>query len=263
MAAVIGACRHIVLTRTTRLEIKTLTPSAIGIIQGLWLPVSTKLKPMRQPTSTLTRRLRKKRRASFVCGSEEAIIEAIAQIGLLSPIVRRVNQTRRHEVRVARRVRFTPGTTLVFDRGYADYEWFRRRAGQQVYFVTRLKDKADYGVVEERELPRRKGVLRDQVIFLYKLGREGKECFFRRVEFWDEEQDRLLVFLTNQMTLSAATIAAIYKERWSIELFFENSTWCTPSYVMEFQEPFALNRPLLGSLYGSVRPYIAPHLLGA
>ena len=91
----------------------------------------------------------------------------------------------------------------------------------EVYFVTRLKDNADYGVVEERELPRRKGVLRDQVVFLYQLGRGGKECFFRRVEFWDEAQERLLVFLTNQMTLSAATIAAIYKERWQIELFFK------------------------------------------
>jgi IS4 transposase len=124
-------------------------------------------------------------------------------------------------VRVARQMQFTPGTVLVFDRGYADYMWFRRLTRQQVYFVTRMKDNADYGVVEERELPRRKGVLRGQVIFFYQLGREGKECFFRRVEFWDEEQDRLLVFLTNQLTLSAATIAAIYKERWQIELFFK------------------------------------------
>ncbi len=174
-----------------------------------------------------------------------------------------ITEGKRHEVRVARQMRFTPGTMLVFDRGYTDYEWFRRLTRQQVHFVTRLKDNADYGVVEERELPRRKGVRRDQVIFFYKQGREGKECFFRRVEFWDEAQNRLLVFLTNQMTLSAATIAAIYKERWAIELFFESSTWCTPSDVMEFQEPIALNRPLVGSLDGCVRPYIARRLLCA
>jgi hypothetical protein len=132
-----------------------------------------------------------------------------------------ITEGKRHEVRVARQMRFTPGTMLVFDRGYADYEWFHRLTRQQVHFVTRLKDNADYGVVEERELPRRKGVLRDQVIFFYKLGRNGQECFFRRVEFWDEAQNRRLVFLTNQMTLSAATIAAIYKERWAIELFFK------------------------------------------
>jgi hypothetical protein len=54
-------------------------------------------------------------------------------------------------------VGFTPGTMLVFDRGHTDYEWFRRLTWQQVHFVTRPKDNADYGVVEERELPRRKG----------------------------------------------------------------------------------------------------------
>ena len=133
-----------------------------------------------------------------------------------------ITEGKRHEVRVARQMRFTPGTMLVFDRGYTDYEWFRRLTRQHVHFVTRLKDNADYGVVEERELPRRKGVRRYQVIF-YKQGREGKECFFRRVEFWDETQNCLLVFLTNQMTLSAATIAAVYKERWAIELFFQGA----------------------------------------
>ena len=132
-----------------------------------------------------------------------------------------ITEGKRHEVRVARQMRFTPGTMLVFDRGYADYDWFHRLGQQKVQFVTRLKDNADYGLIEERETPRRIGVMRDQVIFFYKLARQGKECFFRRVEFWDEVQNRLLVFLTNQLTLSAATIAAIYKERWAIELFFK------------------------------------------
>ena len=47
------------------------------------------------------------------------------------------------------------------------------------------------------------------------------ECFFRRIEFYDEEQDRVLVFLTNHLGWSAATIAALYKQRWQIELFFK------------------------------------------
>src|SRR5882762_3471352 len=133
-----------------------------------------------------------------------------------------ITEGKRHEVRGARQMRFTPGTMLVFDRGYTDYEWSRRLTRQHVHFVTRLKDNADYGVVEERELPRRKGVRRDQVIF-YKQGQEGKECFFRRVEFWDETQNCLLLFLTDPMTLSAVTIAAVYKERWAIELFFQGA----------------------------------------
>jgi hypothetical protein len=131
-----------------------------------------------------------------------------------------ITEGKKHEVRVARQMRFTPGTILVFDRGYTDYEWFVRLIQQGVYFVTRLKENADYGVVEERVVPQRRGVLRDQVIFFYKLAQAGIDAYFRRIEFYDEEQERVLVFLTSHRELAAATIAAIYKERWQIELFF-------------------------------------------
>jgi IS4 transposase len=75
-------------------------------------------------------------------------------------------------------------------------------------------------VLEKREVPQRRGVLRDEVIFLYKLAQAGRDAYFRRIEFYDEERDRVLVFLTNHLELAAATVAAVYKERWQIELFF-------------------------------------------
>jgi uncharacterized protein DUF4372/DDE family transposase len=131
-----------------------------------------------------------------------------------------VTEGKQHEVRVAKQLHFAPGTILAIDRGYTDYQWFADLTQQGVYFVTRLKDKADYGVVEEREIPQRKGLLRDQVIFFYKLTQAGRECFFRRIEYWDEENEQLLVFLTNQQRLAAATIADVYKDRWAIEAFF-------------------------------------------
>jgi hypothetical protein len=131
-----------------------------------------------------------------------------------------ITEGKKHEVRVARQMRFAPGTILVFDRGYTDYEWFANLIQQEVYFVTRLKENADYGVLEDLALPQRRGVRRDQVIFFYKLAQAGMDAYFRRIEFYDEEQDRVLVFLTNHLDLAAATIAAVYKERWQIELFF-------------------------------------------
>jgi hypothetical protein len=131
-----------------------------------------------------------------------------------------ITEGKTHEVRVAREMRFAPGTILIFDRGYADYEWFTSLTKQGVYFVTRLKENADYDVVEKREVPQRRGVLRDEVVFFYKLAQAGREAFFRRIEFYDEERDRVLVFLTNHLELAAATIASVYKERWQIELFF-------------------------------------------
>ena len=131
-----------------------------------------------------------------------------------------ITEGKKHEVRVARQMQFAPGAILVFDRGYTDYEWFMSLTEQGVYFVTRLKENADYGVVEKREVPQRRGVLRDEVVFFYKLAQASQEAFFRRIEFYDEERDRVLVFLTNHLELAAATVAAIYKERWQIELFF-------------------------------------------
>ena len=76
-----------------------------------------------------------------------------------------VTEGRQHEVRVAQQLDFAAGTILAIDRGYTDYEWFAKLTQEGVHFVTRLKDNADYAVVEERAIPQRKGVRRDQVIF--------------------------------------------------------------------------------------------------
>jgi hypothetical protein len=142
--------------------------------------------------------------------------------GLL-PSFALVTEGRVHESRVARSLRFEPGTIVVFDRGYADYDWFAALDAQGVFFVTRgLKENADYGVVERRPVSTGSAVRRDEIIFLYKAARGGNlDLFLRRIEVWDEEQKRVLVFLTNHRGFAASTIAAIYRQRWQIELFFK------------------------------------------
>src|ERR1035438_8269459 len=88
--------------------------------------------------------------------------------GLL-PSFALVTEGRVHESRVARTLRFDPGAIVVFDRGYTDYAWFSALDADGVCFVTRMKDNADYGVVERRPVPERGPVQRDEIIFLYKL----------------------------------------------------------------------------------------------
>ena len=61
-----------------------------------------------------------------------------------------VTEGRVHESRVARTLRFEPGTIVVFDHGYNDYAWFAALDANGVYFVTRIKDNTDYGVLERR-----------------------------------------------------------------------------------------------------------------
>ena len=133
-----------------------------------------------------------------------------------------ITDGKQHEVTVTRQWEFAPGTVLVFDRGYTDYYWFERLTRQGVFFVTRLKTNADFIVVEDRPLPQRKGLVSDQVICMTQQAAENDTPpMMRRIEFFDEERQRTLVFLTNNMKLAAATIAEIYKNRWQIELFFK------------------------------------------
>jgi Domain of unknown function (DUF4372)/Transposase DDE domain len=125
------------------------------------------------------------------------------------------------DIHAAKKMSFAPGTMLVFDRGYADYDWWLGLEKQKVFFVTRLKDKADYAVMEKRAVPEKGNVLKDEVIVLMKLAAEAQECFLRRIEVWVEEKQETMVFVTNHLKLAASTIAAIYKDRWKIELFFK------------------------------------------
>ena len=125
------------------------------------------------------------------------------------------------DIKVARRMKFDPGSVLVMDRGYIDYEWFVQLTRQAVYFVTRLKDKASYEVVEDRRIPEKGNVLKDQIIFFHSQAKESEEYFFRLVEIWLEDKQESVVFLTNNLQFAASTIAAIYKDRWAVELFFK------------------------------------------
>jgi len=126
------------------------------------------------------------------------------------------------DVRVARQFHFDPGAIVVDDRGYNDYALFGRWTAQGVYFVTRMKDNALYEVIGEKEVPRNRNVLKDEMIEL-RGPKAIEKCPYplRRIEVYDPETEEVLVFLTNHMNLGATTIAAIYKERWRIETFFK------------------------------------------
>jgi hypothetical protein len=123
------------------------------------------------------------------------------------------------DIKAAKMMTFAAGTMLVFDRGYSDYNWWLQLTRQKVHFVTRLKDDAEYSIIEPRTVPA--GILRDEVILLAKQEALGAEVHLRRIEVWLEDKKDTIVFLTNNMKLAASTIAAIYKERWQIELFFK------------------------------------------
>jgi hypothetical protein len=127
-----------------------------------------------------------------------------------------------HDVKAAHQMHFAPGTIVVDDRGYNDYRLFSKWTDAQVFFVTRMKDNALFEVVQEREPPTNRNILKDQVIRLTGTGAQEKcSHLLRRIEAVREDTGDILVFLTNHHKLGASTIAAIYKDRWQIELFFK------------------------------------------
>jgi IS4 transposase len=133
-----------------------------------------------------------------------------------------VTEGKTSEIKVARTLRFAPGTILAIDRGYNDYEWFRELTQEEVYFVTRMKEKAVYEVQEELQIPQNSKVVRDQIIYFPRLAVKDEDpLLFRRVEIWDAEKEEAIVFLSNLLAFGATTIAAIYKDRWEVELFFK------------------------------------------
>jgi len=127
-----------------------------------------------------------------------------------------------NDVRIAQTLAFPPGTIVVVDRGYLDYALYRRWTAAGVWFVTRARTNMLYAVQERRPVSGHGGVTRDETIWLTSP-HAADRCLvpLRRVVVWDAEQARELVFLTNIQHLAASTVAAIYKERWQIELFFK------------------------------------------
>lgn len=126
------------------------------------------------------------------------------------------------DIKIARQFKFDPGTIVVDDRGYTDYELFGNWTAQNIYFVTRMKENALYRVIKEKRVPQNRNIINDEVIELRAINAYEKCPYkLRRIEFENPENGDILVFLTNHMTLGASTVAAIYKDRWQIETFFK------------------------------------------
>lgn len=128
----------------------------------------------------------------------------------------------RHEATVAKTLLFNPSSIVAMDRGYNDYTLFGHWTERGVFFVTRMKDNALYEVIEERDVPRNRNILCDQIIRLTGVKVEEKCPYpLRRIVVWDTVNACEIVLLTNHLEFGATTIAAIYKDRWEIELFFK------------------------------------------
>jgi hypothetical protein len=133
-----------------------------------------------------------------------------------------ISNGKKHDINVARNISLSAGSIVALDRGYTDYSLYAYWTKNDVYFVTRLKDNADYTVIHEFEVPQKRNILSDQLIVLTGYYSQ-KYCPYplRKIVVWDKDNERQIVLLTNHLDFGATTISAIYKDRWQIEIFFK------------------------------------------
>ncbi len=114
------------------------------------------------------------------------------------------------------------GAIYVMDRGYLDFTRLYAVDQASAFFVTRAKSNLDARRIYSANTDRSTGIICDQTIGLngYKTSRDYP-AYLRRIRFKDASSGKTLVFLTNNFALPAATICALYKSRWQVELFFK------------------------------------------
>ncbi len=127
-----------------------------------------------------------------------------------------------HDVNILDELTFEPASIYVMDRGYVDFERLFRIHLAAAFFVTRAKSNMRFYVSASQPVDRSSGISCDQIIRL-KVAKSKSQYpdKLRRIRYRDAATGQWLVFLSNNFTLPALTIAAIYKSRWHIELFFK------------------------------------------
>lgn len=127
-----------------------------------------------------------------------------------------------HEVHALDVIRFEPGSFYVLDRGYVDLKRLYKIHRHEAFFITRSKEKMNWRRIKTFPSDKIKGVLSDQgILWNHHYASKDYPEKIRRIKFYDQTANKVLIFLTNNFDIQACEVATLYKHRWKIELFFK------------------------------------------
>lgn len=145
---------------------------------------------------------------------------------MMLPDLVNISEASVHDKRGHPQTVFAPRTIIVEDKGYFDFSLMMQRIHADNVFVTRIKDNTVYESICEKELPvdTDQHIIKDELIRL--TGKKAVEVgidqvILRRIVVYDSDKDVQIELITQQLEWAASTIAALYKARWDVEIFFK------------------------------------------
>jgi len=133
-----------------------------------------------------------------------------------------ITNAKTNDVNAMDHLRYEQGSYYIFDRGYVDFSRLYKAHQAEAWFVTRAKTNFKFKRMYSKGIDKTTGIRCDQIGRLE--GFYAKKDYpekLRRIKYYDKEQDREMVFITNNLDLEATEIALLYKNRWKVELFFK------------------------------------------
>lgn len=160
--------------------------------------------------------------AQFRRAKSAVKLHTLLEVRTNIPVFIDITAGSRHEVNILDGLELPPGSYLVMDRAYVDFQRLYRLHQLGIYFFIRAKDNLAYSRRCSRSVDKSTGLRSDQSIFL--TGPKSAQLYpdlLRRVHYYAAEKDLRFRYLTNNFLLSPLSVAAIYLHRWTIELFFK------------------------------------------
>ena len=149
-------------------------------------------------------------------------LHALVDVRTSIPVFVHITAASVHDVNGFDEIPYEPGGYYIMDRGYVDFKRLAIIDQHDAFFVIRARNNLKFTRTSSQKTDKSKGVICDQFITLNSFyPSHAYQKPLRRVKFFDVEQNRTFVFLSNNLTLPPEEIALLYKHRWKIELFFK------------------------------------------